>query len=378
MKRYITFAVASLLALGGAAGAQELKIGVTLGATGVGASLGVHYKNAFQLMPNTVGGIPAKFIMLEDNTDPTVAAKNARKLITEDMVDVVMGSVSVPSTTQLALIANETKTPLIALSPVALPPTKLEWVFQIPQPVPLMMSAVVEHMQKAGVKTIGYIGYSDSFGDLVLSSTKKFSDPAGMTIVLDERYARADTSVTGQVIKILAANPDAVVIGGSGTAAALPQIALAERGYKGRVYHNHGTANLEFIKVAAKTAEGAIAPTGALLVFEDLPASNPIKNVAADFITRYEKAFGPGSRNGFAGYSYDGYLLLDAAVKEAVKKAQPGTPQFREVLKDALESVKDAVGTHGIYNTTKTDHSGVDNRARVLVQVKDGRWRLMD
>lgn len=377
MKKLVAIVAAAFVSVTGAANAQVLKIGVTMGATGAGASLGVHYKNAFQLMPSTVGGVPAQFIILEDNTDPSVAAKNARKLITEDMVDVVMGSVSVPSTTQMALIANETKTPMIALSPVALPPEKLEWVFPIPQPVPLMMSAVVEHMTKAGVKTIGYIGYSDSFGDLVLKSLQKYSDPAGMKVLLDERYARADTSVTGQIIKILAANPDAVVVGGSGTAAALPQIALIERGYKGQIYHNHGTANLEFIKVAAKSAEGAIAPTGALLVFEDLPADNPIKAVAADFVTRYEKMFGPGSRNGFAGYSYDGFLVLNAAVAAAVKKAQPGTPEFRKALRDALEGVKDVAGTHGIYSTTPTDHTGVDKRARVLVQVKDGRWRLM-
>jgi branched-chain amino acid transport system substrate-binding protein len=377
MRKIAALAFCATFSLTGAAVAQELTVGVTLGATGPGASLGIHYKNAFQLMPKIAGGVPVKFIILEDNTDPTVAAKNARKLITEDKVDVLMGSVSVPSTTQVAQIANETQTPMIALSPVALPPDKREWIFTVPQPVPLMMSAVVEHMQKKGVKTIGYIGYSDSFGDLVLSSLKQHSDPAGMKIVTDERYARADTSVTGQVIKILAANPDAVVVGGSGTAAALPQIGLTERGYKGQIYHNHGTANLEFIKVSGKAAEGAIAPTGALLVHEDLPADHPLKSVASDFVTRYEKTFGEGTRNGFAGYSYDGFLLLDAAVADATKKAKPGTPEFRAALRASLESATNVKGTHGIYSLTPKDHTGLDNRARVLVEVKEGKWRLM-
>jgi branched-chain amino acid transport system substrate-binding protein len=377
MKKLLPLTFGLDVSLASTALAQEITIGVTLGATGPGASLGIHYKNAYQLMPTTLGGLPVKYIILEDNTDPTTAAKNARKLITEDKVDAVMGSVSVPSTTQIGLIATETKTPLIALSPVALPPDKREWIFTVPQPVPLMMSAVVEHMKTKGIKTVGYIGYSDSWGDLVLNALRQYTDPAGIKIIAEERYARADTSVTGQVIKLLGVDPDAVVAGGSGTGGALPQIGLVERGYKKQIYHNHGTANLEFIKVGAKSVEGAIAPTGALLVPEELPADHPLKKVASDFIKRYEEKFGPGSRNGFAGYAYDGYLLLDAAVAEAAKKAKPGSPEFRQALRDALENVKNVVGTHGVYSMTPTDHTGLDNRARVLVRVENGAWRLV-
>jgi branched-chain amino acid transport system substrate-binding protein len=377
MKRNLLLASALLLGLAGPAAAQEVTVGVTLGATGPGASLGVHYKNAFQLFPKTLGGLPVKYIILEDATDPANAAKNARKLIAEDKADVLMGSVSVPSTTQVAQIATEAKTPMVALSPVALPPDKLEWTFVVPQPVPLMMSAVVEHMQKAGVKTVGYIGFSDSWGDLVLKALKQHADPAGIKVVTDERYARADTSVTGQVIKVLAANPDAVVVGGSGTGGALPHVGLVERGYKKQIYHNHGTVNREFIKIGGKGVEGAIAPTGPLIVPEELPADNPIKKVAGDFTHSYEKTFGDGSRNAFSGYSYDGFLLLDAAVRTAATKAKPGTPEFRAALRDALESAKNVVGTHGVYNMTAKDHTGLDNRARVLVQVQNGTWRLM-
>jgi branched-chain amino acid transport system substrate-binding protein len=365
------------VSLAGSATAQEITIGLTMGATGPGASLGIHYKNAFQLMPKTIGGQPVKFVIYEDKTDATEAAKNGRKLITEDKVDAFMGSVAVPSTTQLAQIANELKTPLMALSPVALPPDKLEWVFVVPQPTPLMMSAAVEHMKARGVKTVGYIGFSDSWGDLVLKATEQEGGRAGIKVVTNERYARADTSVTGQVIKVLAANPDAVVVGGSGTGGALPHIGLVERGYKKQIYHNHGTVNREFIKVGGKAVEGAIAPTGPLIVPEDLPDSNPIKAVALDFTKRYEQTFGEGSRNAFGGYSYDGFLLLNAAIPAAMAKAKPGTPEFRQALRDALENVRNVVGTHGVYNMTPTDHTGLDARARVLVHVDKAVWRLM-
>ena len=247
----------------------------------------------------------------------------------------------------------------------------------MPQPTALMMSAVVDHMKAHGVKTVGYIGFSDSWGDIVLKSVEGLAGPADIKIVANERYARADTSVTGQVLKVLAANPDAVVVGGSGTGGALPQIGLVERGYKKQIYHNHGTVNRAFIKVGGKDVEGAIAPTGPLIVAEDLPADNPIKKVALDFVTRYEKTFGAGTRNGFAGYSYDGFLLLDAAVANAAKKAKPGTPEFRQALRDALENVKNVVGTHGVYNMTPTNHNGLDQRARVLVHVENGEWKLL-
>jgi branched-chain amino acid transport system substrate-binding protein len=373
MNRKLLLALGLSMLLAGSVAAQEITIGFTMGTTGPGASLGVHYKNAFQLFPKTLGGQPVKYIMLEDASDATIAAKNARKLIGEDKVDAIMGSVSVPSTTQIAQIANETKTPMIALSPVALPPDKLEWVFVVPQPVPLMMSAVVEHMKAHNVKTWGYIGFTDSWGDLVLKATEQFTGPDGMKLEASERYARADTSVTGQVLKIIAANPDAVVVGGSGTGGALPQLALVERNYKKQIYHNFGTVNREFIKVGGKAIEGAIASTGPLIVFEELPASNPIKAVAGDFVTRYEATFGAGSR----GYSYDGFLLLNAAVPAAMAKAKPGTPEFRQALRDALENVKNVVGTHGVYNMTAKDHTGLDSRARVLVHVENGAWRLM-
>ncbi|MBZ0141906.1 MAG: ABC transporter substrate-binding protein [Pseudorhodoplanes sp.] len=377
LKHSLLLASALLASLGCGASAQEITVGVTLGATGPGASLGIHYKNAFQLFPKTLGGHPVKYIILEDATDPANAAKNARKLIAEDKVDVIMGSVSVPSTTQVAQIASEAKTPMIALSPVALPPDKLAWIFVVPQPVPLMMSAVVEHMKTTGVKTVGYVGFSDSWGDLVLKALEQHANPAGIKVVTNERYARADTSVTGQVIKVLAANPDAVVVGGSGTGGALPHVGLVERGYKKQIYHNHGTVNREFIKVGAKAVEGAIAPTGPLIVPEELSADNPIKKVAGEFIQRYEQTFGAGSRNAFAGYSYDGFLLLNAGVPGAMAKAKPGTPEFRSALRDAIESAKNVVGAHGVYNITAKDHTGLDNRARVLVQVKEGAWRLM-
>lgn len=374
--RHTVLALVSMLAV--SASQAEITIGVSLGTTGPGASLGVPYKNAFQLIPKTLGGEPVRYIILDDESKPDNAVKNARKFVSEDKVDALMGSNGVPSAVAMAQVAAETKTPMIALTP--LPPLAADrapWTFIVPQPTELMMGAVVQHMKARGVKTVGFIGFSDTWGDLVHNALNSLADSGGFKILTNERYGRADTSVAGQVLKVMAASPDAVVVGGSGSPGATPHIALSERGYKGPVYHNHGTVNLPFIQTGKKAVEGAIAPTGALIVAEELSPSFPTKAVSLEFVKRYEAAFGAGSRNAFAGYSYDGVLLLDAAAGVALKKAKPGTPEFRAALRDALENIKNVVGTHGVYNMSATNHNGLDDRARVLVQVVNGEWRLL-
>jgi branched-chain amino acid transport system substrate-binding protein len=371
-------AVALAAALVAAAAQAEITIGVSLGTTGPGASLGVPYKNAFQLVPKTLGGEPVRYIILDDESKPDNAAKNARKFVSEDKVDALMGSNGVPSAAAMTQVAAESKTPMVALTPMPpIAPDRERWTFVVPQTTELMMSAVAQLMKNKGVKTVGYIGFSDTWGDLVYNALVGLAPTYGFKVVTNERYGRADTSVTGQVLKVMAAAPDAVVVGGSGSPAATPQIALVEQGYKGPIYHNHGTVNKAFIQTAKKAAEGAIAPTGALIVAEELPADFATKAVSLDFVKRYEAAFGAGSRNAFAGYTYDGVLLLDAAAAVALKKAKPGTPEFREALRDALENVKNIIGTHGVYSMTPANHNGLDERARVLVKVTDGEWRLL-
>ena len=370
--------LAAACALAATAANAEIVIGLSLGTTGPGASLGIPYKNALQLVPKTLGGEPVRYIVLDDESKPDNAAKNARRFVAEDKVDAMMGSTGVPSAVAMAQVAAEAKTPLISLTPMPpLSPERMRWTMIVPQPTELMMSAVAHDMKAKGIKTVAFIGFSDTWGDLVYNAISSLAPANGFKMVTNERYGRPDTSVAGQVLKIIAAAPDAVVVGGSGSPAATPQIALKERGFKGPIYHNHGTVNLPFIQTAKKAGEGAIAPTGALIVAEELPDDFPTKKVSLDFVKRYEAMFGKDSRNAFAGYTYDGVLLLDAAAAVALKKAKPGTLEFREALRDALENVKNVVGTHGVYNLTPANHNGLDERARVLVQVVNGEWRLM-
>lgn len=355
----------------------EVTVGVTVSATGNGASLGIPYKNAYAMMPKTIAGEPVRLVLLDDGSDPSNATRNARRFVSEDKVDVILGGTLSGTCMAVAEVAAESSTPQICGAPIDIPQGVFKWVFSIAQPLPIMMEAVVEHMKATGVKSASYIGFADHWGENVEKALKKHMGDAGIKLLTSERYARSDTSVQGQVLRTIAAKPEAVVLGGAGTPGALPQIQLMERGYKGPIYHNHGVVNNDFIRVGAKAVEGAMAPTGPLVVADQLPDANPLKKTGIQFKAAYETTYGKGTLNAFAGHGWDAVVLLQNAIPQALKKAKPGTGEFRNALRDALESTKELVGTHAVFNLGPKDHNGTDSRARVLVKVKSGAWELV-
>lgn len=354
----------------------DINVGVTLPLTGPASALGIPEKNAIALFPTSIAGETINWIVLDDATNPTLATKNSRKLVTESNVDLLVGSSSVPTCLSVAEVAIETKTPQIAIAPMDLPQEKNYWIFRTPQHVRLMAQAVVKDMKARGYKEVGFIGYTDAWGESWLKEMTPLLAAEGMKFSQVERYARTDTSVAGQVLKLMAANPPAILIVGSGTPAALPQTALIERGYKGQLYQSHGAASREFLRVAGKSAERTIFPVGPVLVANQLPADNPVRPVAMKFVEDYEKAHGAGSVNVFAAHMFDAWKLLEAAVPVALKKAKPGTAEFRQALRDAMEGIKNVVGAHGVYNMTPTDHFGHDERARVMIYAENGEFKL--
>ncbi len=371
------FGAALALLLAGSAGA-DINIGVTVSQTGPAASLGIPQKNTIELLPASIAGEKINWIVLDDGSDTTKAVTNARKLVSEDKVDVIVGSSTTPNSLAMREVAADTGTPMLSLAASAqiinpLDP-KTRWIFKLPQNDALMADAVAVSMKMNGVKTMGYIGFADAYGDGWLAEIKRSAQTAGIKVVAEEKYNRNDPSVTGQVLKLIAANPDAVLIGAAGTPGATPAKELAARNYKGKVYQTHGVANPDFLRVVGKDGNGEILPTGPMLVYEQLPDSNEVKKTAADYVTKYEKKFGP--RTNFGGHLWDAYLLLAKAIPEALKKAKPGTKEFRTALRDALEN-SNVVGTHGVFVMTVNDHNGLDNRARVMVRVENDKWVLI-
>jgi branched-chain amino acid transport system substrate-binding protein len=373
--------LAPALALAGAqVAAQDLKVGVTVSATGPAASLGIPERNTFALVPQTIAGRKVQYIILDDASDTTSAVKNTRKLIGEDKVDVIVGSTITPNSLAMIDIAAETETPMVSMaasSRIVEPvDAKRRWVFKTPQNDQQMAVVIVGHMLSKGIKSVGFIGFADAYGEGWWNEFSKIAEARGLKILANERYQRTDTSVTGQTLKIISANPDAVLIAGSGTPAALPQKTLKERGYKGQIYQTHGVANRDFLRVCGKDCEGTWLPAGPILVARQLPAGHPVKKSALAYVEAYEKAHGKDSVSTFGGHAWDAVVLLEVAVPVALKKAQPGTPAFRVALRDALEGVRNAAGAHGIFNMSPTDHLGLDQRAAVMVQIVGGDWKL--
>ncbi len=358
----------------------DVKIGVTVSATGPAASLGIPEKNTVSLLPKEVAGQKVEYIVLDDATDSTQAVKNARKLTSEDHVDALVGSTVVPNSLAMTDIAAETHTPMISMAAAAsiVEPmdAKKAWVFKTPQNDILMATAIAQHMSNHGVKTVAFIGFSDAYGESWFKEFSKAADLAKLKIVANERFARNDASVTGQVLKTMSQNADAVLIAGAGTPAALPQKTLKERGYKGKIYQTHGVANNDFLRVCGKDCEGTFLPAGPLLVAEQLPDSNPVKQAALTYKKAYEGAYGAGSVSTFGGHAWDAGLILQRAIPIALKKGQPGTPAFREALRAAIEETKNLPASHGIFNMSPNDHSGLDQRARAMVEIVGGKWKL--
>ncbi len=333
-------------------------------------------------MPKEIGGQKVSYIVLDDASDTTSAVKNIRKLTSEDKVDVVLGSTTSPNSLGMIDVAAEAQTPMIAwaassriVEPVD---EKRRWVFKTPQNDSHMSTAIVGHMTSNNVKTVAFIGFADAYGEGWYEQFKSVAEARGIKVVANERFTRTDTSVTGQVLKMMAAKPDAMFIAGSGTPAALPQKALKERGWSGKVYQTHGVANNDFLRVCGADCEGTLLPAGPVLVAEQLPDSNPVKASAMAYIKAYEAAHGKGSVSTFGAHAWDSGVMLQAAVPEALKKAQPGTAEFRAALRDALENMKEVPAAHGVFSMSPTDHLGLDQRARVMVQIQKGAWKVVE
>ena len=373
--------LAVLLSAVAATTLADINVGITLSATGPAASLGIPEKNTIDLLPKTIAGQKVNYIVLDDATDTTTAVKNTRKLISENKVDVVIGSTTTPNSLAMIDVAAEGETPMIAMaasSRIVEPmDEKRKWIFKTPQNDAQMSTAIVEHMTSNGVNTVAYIGFSDAYGEGWWNEFSKIAEARKLKLVGNERFNRTDTSVTGQILKILAAKPDAVLIGGAGTPAALPQKSLKEKGYKGIIYQTHGVANADFLRVCGKDCEGTLLPAGPVLVADQLPADHPVKKSAMEYVTRYEAAQGKGTVSTFGAHAWDAGLLLATAAPVALKKAQPGTREFRAALRDALEGTKNLPAAHGVFNMSATDHLGLDQRARVMVKVDGGTWKLV-
>jgi len=374
--------VAGLLATTGLTPAKaDITVGFITSMSGAVSSIGIPYARgikAGETYISEVGGQKLKVVSLDDASDVSNASKLARKLVEEDKVDVLIGTAGAPGSAAIIAVATEMKVPFIGITPVVSVPKNdgKPWAMTVVQPASDMVGAVVKEMKEQNLKNIAFIGFSDSWGDLVYNNGKAAADKLGINIVTNERYARADTSVSGQVLKVVASRPDGVLNGGSGTGGALPYTALAERGFKGPIFGTPALINPDFVRLGGAAAQGTICSTGPVMVASQLPDTNPTKKIGLAFKDAHLKANGVPSNDGFSAYAFDAWLVLADASKRALGKAKPGTSEFRSALRDEIYNVKELPGTHGVFNFTEASPYGTDMRALVLVKLDKGEWKF--
>ena len=377
LARCATLTIAALTTL---AAHAQLKIGVITSATGPTAAVGIPQKNSAALLPKKIGGLDVDYTVYDDASDSTQTVTLLKKLLVEQKVDAVIGPSGSPNAMAALQFISEAKTPMLApvgTTAVVIPMNEQKkWVFKTTQNDSLICEALVAHMVRKGVKTVGFIGFGDAYGESWYGVFVPMIEKAGIKLIANERFQRTDQSVIGQATKIAAANPDAVLIGAAGGPTVLPHTTLVERGYKGQIYQTHGAATPDFVRLGGKAVDGTVMAASLLLVLDQVPASNPARKVALEYIDAYEKMYGTKPAT-FGANVYDAGLLLTHAVPEAAKRAKPGTPEFRIALRDALEATKELVGTQGVYNMTPQDHAGFDKRGRELMMLKNGVWQLI-
>ena len=363
-----------------ASATAQVRIGVMVSATGPTSAIGIPQKNTAALLPPRIGGATVEYIVLEDGGDATRAVQNAKKRIGENNVDALIGPSTTPNAFAILDIIADAKVPLLATvgtqSVVEPIDAKKRWVFKTTQNDDLIAAALIRHMVKNGVKTIGFIGFNDPYGENWYKVFSSLAERAGIRIVASERYARADQSVTGQALRLVGAKPDAVLIAAVGGPAVLPQATLYDLGYKGRIYQTHAVATDDFIRLGKEKVEGTVLAAGSMLVIDDVAETDPIRRVALVYIGAYQKQYGQRPAT-FGANTWDAGLLLERAIPAALKTAKPGSEAFRVALRDALEQERDVVGCQGVFNMSPTNHNGMDDRARVLVTVRDGKFRLL-
>jgi branched-chain amino acid transport system substrate-binding protein len=371
----------AVTALGVGSAQAQIKVGITMSASGPGAALGQPQSKTVAALPKEIAGQKIEYFALDDESDPTKGAQNARKLIAEQKVDVLIGSSLTPVSLPLLDIAAEAKTPLMTLAAAAVlvapMDDKRKWVFKVVPNDDIMANAILKYIAKTGVKNLGYIGVSDAYGEGYYKVLSEVAPKLGITLTGHEVYARSDASVTGQALKVIATKPDAVFIASAGTPAVLPQKALRERGYKGPIFQTHGVATEEFIKLGGKDVEGAIFTGEAFTVVDDLPADSPFRKVKANFVDAYKAANNGTAPTIFGAHLYDSMTLVEHAIPGALKVAKPGTEEFRAALRSEIEKTKDLALNNGLSNMTPDNHNGYDERSAFVIEVKDGAFHLV-
>lgn len=378
MKRIIQLAIALILAVGPLSttyAASVYKIGGIFSSTGASSFLGDPEKKTMEMMVdkiNSAGGIDGHMleaVIYDSEGDPAKAVSAVNKLIHKDKVIAIVGPSTTPTTLAVVNFVERAKIPLISCAAgINITSPVKPWVFKTAQSDRLAVSALYAHMEKKGVKTVGIISVSNSFGESGLEQLVALAGDYGITIVVKEGFGANDTDTTPQLTKIKGASPDAIICWGTNPGPAVVAKNLKQLKIDIPLYQSHGVASAKFIDLAGDAAENIVLPSGKILVIDQLSADDLQRSVLKEYETMYMARYG-GTMSGFGGYAHDAMTLLAEALK--------GSKGDRQKVRDALENIKDHVGVTGRFSFTAQDHNGLTPEAFVMVEIKNQTWNLL-
>ena len=375
IKRSLAALAASCALLAGVAVAQEpIKVGAFLSVTGGAAFLGDPEQKTLELYVekiNAAGGVLGRKLQLvayDSAGDAEKARTFAKRLIEQDKVDVIVGGSTTGETMAVVPLVEAAQIPFISLAGavVIIEPVK-KWVFKTPHTDRMACEKVFVDMQARKLSKIALISGPGGFDKSMRAECLKVAAKHKIEVIADETYGAGDTDMTAQLTKIKnTAGVQAVLNPGFGQGPAIVTKNYRQIGIAFPLYQSHGVASKEFIKLAGAAAEGVRLPAAALLIADDLPASDAQRSVVVNYKKEYESRF-KSDVSTFGGHAYDGLMLA----VEAIKKAG-GTDKAK--VRDALEAVRGYMGTAGVVNLSATDHMGLDLTAFRMLEVKGGNW----
>ena len=377
MKLSPSVAVAALLVLFAPLASAQVKIGVVSSATGAMAAVGKPHRNAISLLPRRIGDLTVEYISYDDESDPALTLTLIKKLIEGHKVDAIIGPTGSPAALAAIPVVAAAGVPLLApvgsVAVVKPMDEQKRWVFKTTPNDDIMAAVLVAHMKKTGIASVGIIAFNDGYGERWISTFSALAQRADLRVAAVERFG-AGAAPTAETKRLLAQNPDAVLIAGTGPSALAPHLVLVGQGYKGAIYHTHGATSAEFVRLGDKKVVGALMAASPMLAINDMPDGNPSKALARGYVAAYEKLHGDRAVT-FGANVYDAGLLLAQAIPKAIMQGKPGTAAFRTALRDALERTREFPVTQGVVNMTPEDHSGFDGRGRVMLTIRDHTWR---
>ena len=376
MKKLVAGA-ALVLGAFGAVAAEPIKIGSVLSVTGPAAFLGEPELQTLQMYIEEVnknGGVigrPLQLVHYDDGSDANKANGFTKRLIDDDKVDVVIGGTTTGATMSMVPVIERAGIPFISLAGavVVVEPVK-KFTFKVSHTDRMAAEKIYEDMKKRGITKVGLFSETSGFGQSGRKESEAMAAKMGITLVANETFGPKDTDMIPQLTKIKnAPGIQAVYIFGLGQGPAIATKNYKQLGITLPLYHSHGVASEEFIKLAGPAAEGARLPAAALLVADKLPANDPQKQV----VMAYTKAFNAKWKTDvstFGGHAYDALMLVTNAIKKT------GLTD-KAAVRDAIEATRGYVGTGGLVNMSATDHMGLDLSAFRLLEVKKGDWSLI-